>query len=495
MLDLSRARRVLVVGGGTAGWLAALEMRNSFPAGVEVALVESEAIGILGAGEGSILNFDLALRRWGIDRAEFMAQTQATYKLGVRFDGWRSAAPGERYFHMFSTRRSGVCLSDWRRRGFYPYSSWLMSQGISPGDYSAMRDLIDRGASQAEVEAHLAAVPDDAFAYHFDARRLAAFLRAKAEERGVRRVEGVVRGFAQDERGDLLAAITDKGEVGADFFVDASGFAGLIHRKLLEVPWDSFADSLLLDRALPFFLPLEGKHPPLVTVSRAMKSGWMWTIPTQGRLGCGYVYSSAFVAEQQVLAELREVLGREPEPIANLRFTPGRLRTCLERNALAVGLSSGFVEPLEATSIGQTIYQLMLFGAMVAESDGLVPHRVVEVFNEEVVRGWDSIQDFLILHYDGARNDTPFWQAARGAAKPVRYQDLMQVLKRRTPRHPDLLPYFMGGKLMFGIPSWETVGFAMGHIDKQTAQMQLASLSTEDMVQIARFKQRWSHLR
>lgn len=488
MLDLSRARRVLVVGGGTAGWLAALEMRHSFPRGVEVAVVESEAIGILGAGEGSILNFDLALRRWGIDRAQFMAQTQATYKLGVRFDGWRSPAPGDRYFHMFSTRRAGVCLSDWRRRGFYPYSSWLMSQGISPGDYSAMRELIDREASQAAVEAHLAAVPDDAFAYHFDARRLATFLRAKAEERGVRRIESVVRGFAQDERGMLRAAITDKGEVTADFFIDASGFAGLIHRKLLGAPWDSFADSLLLDRAMPFFLPLQGEHPPLVTVSRAMKSGWMWTIPTQGRLGCGYVYSSAFADEQQVLSELRQVLGREPDPIADVRFSPGRLRTCLARNALAVGLSSGFVEPLEATSIGLTIYQLMLFGAMVWESDGIVPDRVVEVFNEEVVRGWDSIQDFLILHYDGARDDTPFWQAARSAAKPARYQDLLQVFRSRTPRQPDLLPYFMGGKLIFGIPSWETVGFAMGHLSRETAAAQVGSLSPEDQVHLARFK-------
>jgi tryptophan halogenase len=488
MLDLSRAKRVLIVGGGTAGWLAALEMRHSMPAHVEVTLIESEAIGILGAGEGSILNFDQALTRWGIDRREFIAQTHATYKLGVQFDGWRRPGPGDRYFHMFSTRRAGVCLTEWRRRGFYPYSSWLMSQGISPGDYSSLRALIDRGASQAQVERHLEGNPEDAPAYHFDARRLAAYLRTQAQARGVRRVEGVVSGFTQDRQGLLRAAMTEQGELGADFFIDATGFAGLIHRKLLQEPWDSFADSLLLDRALPFFLPRRSEHPPLVTVSRAMRHGWMWTIPTQDRLGCGYVYSSAFTDEQQVLAELKEVVGAEVEPLAHLRFSPGRLRNCLARNALAVGLSSGFVEPLEATSIGQTIYQLMLFGALVSESDGIIPDRVVEVFNEEVARGWDSIQDFLILHYDGARQDTPFWQAARSAAKPARYLDLRETLKRRTPRHPDLLPYFMGGRLIFGIPSWETVGWAMGHLTRETAQRQLAALSAQDMVQVAKFR-------
>ncbi len=489
MLDLSRAKRVLIVGGGTAGWLAALEMRHSLPPTVEVTLIESDAIGILGAGEGSILNFDTALRRWGIDRREFMAQTHATYKLGVQFDQWRRPEPGDRYFHMFSTRRGSVDLTDWRRRGFYPYSAWLMSQGISPGDFSALRGLIDHGASQADVEAHLARQPEDAPAYHFDARRLAAYLRAKAEERGVRRVEGVVRGFTQAADGLLQAANTDRGELHADFFIDASGFAGLVMRKLLQVPWQSFSDSLLLDRALPFFLPRRGEHPPLVTVSRAMRHGWMWTIPTQGRLGCGYVYSSAFATEQEALAELREVLGHEVDPIAHLRFTPGRLGQCLVGNALAVGLAAGFVEPLEATSIGQTIYQLMLFGAMVSESDGLVPDRVVQVFNEEIVRGWDSIQDFLILHYDGARQDTPFWQAARSAPKPERYQDFLRVLEQRTPRPPDMLPYFMGGRLIFGIPSWETVAFSMGHLAKETAARQLETLGPADLVPLAKFRQ------
>ena len=494
MLDLSHTKRVLIVGGGTAGWLAALEMRHSLPPHVEVMLVESDAIGILGAGEGSILNFDTALRRWGIDRREFMAQTQATYKVGVQFDGWRTGQPGDRYYHMFSTRRGGVDLTDWRRRGFYPYSSWLMSRGISPGDYSALREFIDRGASQAEVEQHLARVPEDAPAYHFDARRLAAYLRTKAEERGVRRVEGMVRGFTRDAAGLLTSAQTDKGEFAAGFFIDASGFAGLVHRKLLQEPWHSFADSLLLDRAVPFFLPRQGEHPPLVTVSRAMRHGWMWTIPTQGRLGCGYVYSSAFADEQQVLAELKEVVGRDVDPLAHLRFSPGRLRNCLAGNALAVGLASGFVEPLEATSIGQTIYQLMLFGAMVFESDGLVTDRVVEVFNEEIARGWDSIQDFLILHYDGARYDTPFWQAARSAPKPARYLELRDILKRRTPRHPDLMPYFMGGRLIFGIPSWETVGFAMGHVGQEVAQRQLATLSADDTVHMADFARTWREL-
>ncbi|MBC5763372.1 tryptophan halogenase family protein [Ramlibacter albus] len=476
MLDLANAKRVVVVGGGTAGWFAALEMRHAFGPQVEVTLIESEQIGIIGAGEGSIPNFNLALQRYGIDRERFMAATQSTVKLGVRFDGWRTGAADDRYHHLFSTVRGDTSLLDWAEQGFYPLSSWLMSEGLPLERYPAVQALVERGASQQEVLAWLDMHPREAYAYHFDARALARFLRGEAEARGVKRIEGRVKQVVMDA-GRVTALESDAGRLEADFWVDASGLARVIAGKALGVPWESFAQNLLLDAALPFMLPHRDAHPPLLTMSHAMKSGWMWVIPTQGRLGCGYVYSTAHIDEAGVLAELRAHWGCEIEPVNRLRFGAGRLARCLESNVLAVGLAAGFVEPLEATSIAHTLYQLSFFGNLVQDTHHVVAESSIAQFNREVSNAWDGILDFLLMHYDTVRSDTAFWRDAAAAAQTPRYRDLKRAFATRTPRLADLVPYQMGGTIMFGIPSWETVGFAMGAIPRDAAARQLRGLS------------------
>ena len=486
MLNLSQAKRILVVGGGTAGWLAALEMRHAFPPAVEVLLIESERIGILGAGEGSIPNFNLAMQRYGIDRDSFMRATQATYKLAVCFDGWRGQKD-DRYYHFFSTLRGGVGLADWQEDGFFPYSSYLQGRGIPQDKYPDARRLVDSGASQQAVREHLAQSDQEPFAYHFDARRLAEFLRAQAELRGVRRIDATVQSVQQDERGDIASVTTDQGEFEADFFIDASGFARLIVGKTQEVPWESFSRSLLLDAALPFFMPLTDAAPPLVTMSKALRHGWMWVIPTQGRLGCGYVYSSAHATEEEVLRELEEHWQAEVAPVNRLRFSPGKLKKCLAGNAMAVGLSSGFVEPLEATSIAQTIYQLAFFGSLVQQNAGVIPQRVQDQFNTEVSNGWDGIRDFLVMHYDQARSDTPFWTDVKTAARPDSYLDLKECFRMRSPRNTDLVPYQMAGTQIFGVPSWECVGAAMGVVHADVAARQLARVGPAGRAKLQAF--------
>ena len=478
MLDVSQARRVIVVGGGTAGWFAALEMRRSFPPPVEVVLIESEQIGIIGAGEGSIPNFNLALQRYGIDRQRFMSATASTVKLGVRFDGWRGAdQAGDCYHHLFSTVRNGTSLMDWAEQGFYPLSSHYMSRGEGLEQFPSVQALIRRGAGQQEVLDWLDGHPREAYGYHFDARALARFLRDEAEARGVRRIEGRVRDVMLDERGDVAALETDAGRLDADFFVDASGLARLLLGRAMGVPWESFAKELILDAALPFMMPLAEGHPPLVTQSTALRNGWMWVIPTQGRLGCGYVYSSAHATEEDILGEMRELWGRDVEPVNRLRFSPGRLARCLHRNVLAVGLAAGFVEPLEATSIAHTLYQLSFFGNLAQDTGHVVADQSVELFNREVSNAWDGIVDFLVMHYDTRRADTAFWRDVAQAPRPARYEQLKQVFRARTPRLADMVPYQMGGTLLFGISSWETVGAAMGVIVPAVAQRQIQALS------------------
>lgn len=476
MLQLSGAKRVIVVGGGTAGWFGALEMRRAFPATVEIMVIESDQIGIIGAGEGSIPNLNLALMRYGIDRDRFIAQTQSTVKLGVCFEGWRRCDHDDRYYHLFSTVNGDTSFMDWSEDGFYPLSSYLMAQNTPLERFPSVQGMIERKASQQEILAWLDAHPREVYGYHFDARALARFLRQEAERAGVRRVEALIDRVELIDRQTVAALETDKGRFEADFFVDASGMARLISGKALGINWKTFSSHLILDAALPFMMPHKEGHPPLVTLSKAMKNGWMWVIPTQGRLGCGYVYSTAHTDEPEVLGELRELWRADIEPVNRLRFDPGCLERCLHGNVLAVGLSSGFVEPLEATSIAQTLYQLSFFGNLMRETNWTLADQSIELFNSEVRNAWNGIVDFLVMHYDTPRKDTAFWRDAASAPRPVRYEELKKAFSARTPRFADLVPYQMGGTLLFGIPSWETVGFSMGIIPPETAAAQLARL-------------------
>ncbi|MEO8022596.1 tryptophan halogenase family protein [Polaromonas sp.] len=485
MVDLSAVSRVVVVGGGTAGWLSALEMRHTFATSVEVVLVESEAIGILGAGEGTVPNILSALQRYGIEQDKFMTATQATFKLGVEFEGWREAR--HIYHHLFSFHNESVDLASWRTNGAYPFMSALVAAGVPLGEFPASAQWIRDQASQAEVKERLGASELEGFAYHFDAPLVAKFLRAHAESQGVRRHNATVADVELDSSGSLTAVLTDKGRIEGDFFVDATGMARLILLKKLGIPWKSFSDYLILDSALPFLLPHNQPHPQLVTRSVALDAGWMWVIPTGGRLGCGYVYSSKHVSREQALAEVSTYWGTDVEPINHIKFSPGRLEQCWFKNVMAVGLSSGFVEPLEATSIGQTIDQLMSFGDLMQEGQYRVTDHMRDVFNQKVASYWDGILDFLVLHYDTARSDTQFWKDVQALPRPAQYIELKRLFQTRLPREVDLLPYELFGKHLFGLASWVSVGAPMGIMPANTADKDLIGLSKEELDKLSRF--------
>lgn len=473
MLDLRGARRVVVVGGGTAGWFAALEMRRTFPEDVEVVLVESEQLGIIGAGEGSIPNMVSALARYGIDAPEFVKETQATYKLGVAFEGWRTGTPNDTYFHYFSTQRGSHSLLDWQFEGGFPASVALLAAGDRLDHFPWAHCLVERRASQTQIREHIHQWSREPYAYHFDARRLAAYLSKKAQERGVRRVEALVLGSRRDSNGNIEAILTAAGGIDGDFFVDASGFRRILIQGALHINWQSFRRYLVLDAAIPFFRPLPTGNPPLVTRSTAMNHGWQWTIPTLGRLGCGYVYSSAHADETQILDELAQMYGAPVEPLNRLRFEPGRVEDCLSHNVFAIGLAAGFVEPLEATSIAHTLYQLRFIGSLLDETQRLLTGKVCERLNLEVAGAWDGIVDFLVMHYDTSLKRSQFWRDLQFVEQPESFRELKSVFQYRTPRHTDLVPYQMGGQLLFGIPSWEMVASAMGLLSSASCEGQL----------------------
>ncbi len=487
MHNLQTHQKITIVGGGTAGWFSALEMRRLFGANVEITVIESSQIGIIGAGEGSVPNMLTALHRYGIDPAEFMRETQATYKLGVRFEHWRSLDARDTFYHLFATTRDTVNLRDWIENGAYPLAASLIHQNIAFDAYPQARRWIEDRASQSQTEKHLGESTE--FAYHFDARKLAHYLSRVAQQRGVKVLDAVVQEVELKPQGEVSALRTQHhGRIQADFFIDASGLRQLIIGKTLKSPWRSFKPYLTLDRALPFFMPLApNQNIPLVTRAVALKSGWMWVIPTQGRLGCGYVYSSAHIDEEKAIAELSAHWGAPIEPINRLQFEAGQFEKVWIKNTMAVGLSSGFVEPLEATSIGQTLSQLAHFGDLVLECQGVLSQHLIERFNTQTAAYWDGLLDFLLLHYETPRRDSPYWCDIAALERPLRYQELLQTFKLRSPRDADFLGHAAGKGIMFGAISWMLVAAPLGVVTAPACAQELARLSPESQQKIRSF--------
>ena len=444
-------RRIVIVGGGTAGWMTAAALSRFCGRDWGITLVESDAIGTVGVGEATIpmiRNFNAAL---GIDEAEFIAATNGTYKLGIEFVGW--GAPDSRYVHAFGLVGRGL--------GLLPFQHyWLRARaegfGGPIGDY-----VLNAIACREERFAHVerqpgSALPPMPFAYHFDAGLYAAFLRRYAETRGVLREEGRIDHVETwAESGDISSVRIDGGRVvEGDLFIDCSGFRGLLIEDTLQTGWTDWSHWLPCDRAIA--VPCEPSEPWLpYTRSTAREAGWQWRIPLQNRIGNGHVFSSAHMSEDAAQEALLANLDGEPtaEPRL-LRFTTGMRKQAWNRNVVAIGLSSGFLEPLESTSIHliQTGINRLLDYLPVS---GFGP-RDRENFNRRTAYEMERIRDFIILHYHAnGRDGQPFWDMLRTMAVPDTLAEKIEMFRA-------------GGKIvrdqdeLFDVPGWVQVMLGQG---------------------------------
>lgn len=445
-------RKVVVVGGGTAGWMAASAIARVLPHAASVELVESAEIGIVGVGEATLPHLRAFLQLLGLDEAEFMAATHATYKLGIEFRDF--GRPGDAYLHPFGD--FGRPLND---VPFLPY--WLrmhaQGQGGSIFDYGVANVMARErrfAPPVADPDALLAAY---GYAYQFDATRFGPYLRGHAEGWGVQRTEGrIVSLERHPETGDVVAVVLESGaRVEGDLFVDCSGFRSLLLGDALGEAWDDWSHWLLCDRAMA--LPCESPPGAIEPFTRctAMAAGWRWRIPLRHRVGNGYVYSSAHLSDD---AAAEAILGAvEGAPLADprvLRFKAGRRKRSWSHNVVAVGLASGFLEPLESTSI-------YLVQAAIMQLIDLFPIGAIEdadrdEFNLQVDYEYDRIRDFLILHYHASsRDDSDFWRHVRHMAVPDSLAEKI-ALFRRAGR---IQRYSRG---LFFAPSWIAVLIGQG---------------------------------
>jgi tryptophan halogenase len=420
--------RVVVVGGGTAGWMTAAALTKLLPSRCDLHLVESEAIGIVGVGEATLPHIRHFNERLGIDEADFMAATRATFKLGIEFQNW--ARIGDSYIHPFGTFGRGSSDVE-----LHHYWTRLYRDGREPqslDDYSMACTMayMNRFANPDPDPAKLTST--FGYAYQFDATLYAPYLRRLSEAMGARRTEGRIVDVELDsEGGDVAAVRLENGtRIEGDLFVDCSGFVSLLLGKALDEPWEDWSKWLLCDRAVAMPCRTRTALTPYTGVI-AMQHGWRWRIPLQHRTGNGYVYSSAFVSDDVTRQALISAV--EGEPIAEprvLKFKAGRRRRSWVRNCVAVGLASGFLEPLESTSI-------YLIQAAITALVELFPNPDVspvdrDEFNRLVDMEYDRIRDFLILHYHATeRTDSPFWNYVRTMEVPDTLQEKMDLFRRR----------------------------------------------------------------
>jgi len=472
---MARQAHFVVVGGGTAGWIAAFIIQDSIrrlKLDARVSVVESTKIPTVGVGEATTAAFHVFLRHFNIDIFEFFRKTEATYKLGIRHEDWRRK--GFTYYgpiddpHMVVQPPAGA-PSDY-------LNVYAVSAGHRVQDMHLFGPLLEKKKAPWALKDDGSLLPLGPFlpAYHFDQSLVGKFLKSKSD--GVAIVDNVLTGVERHaETGDVTAVLFEDGErLAGDFFIDATGFRKRLIVGELDAPWISYAHELPVNRALPFWLDIKpGDEIPNYTRAWAHEAGWMWQIPTQFRFGCGYVYSDAFQTPDEAHAAAERIVGQKIEARGDIQFRIGRLEKAWINNVVAVGLSSSFLEPLESTSIHGTIVQMMMFAGQYLRDPALMTEKLRDDYNARVGRQVDDFRTFVNTHYVTERDDTPFWREVRASRIHPETTERLARWRTEMPRREHFPDY------LFGLPHVETqlhypVLDGLGLLDPAVAKAEMA---------------------
>lgn len=447
--------KTVIVGGGTAGWIAALAIKKLQPH-QDIVVIESKEIGIVGAGEGATGVFvDLITSSWfdiGISVDEFIKQTNSTPKMGIKHVNWK----GDNTEYFAPLDGSDTCYNT--------PDTMLCNQLInSPKDFHL--------ASKMGRDYNNNKIINSSF--HFDAFKVGECFSKLSINNGVKHIQDTVKHVVV-ENGEIVSLITKSNNiVEGDFFIDCTGFKRLLLNKL-DVKWLSYKNNLPVDSAIAFQLPLKQKIDP-VTTATALKNGWEWKIPTQERYGCGYVYSSDFTSEDKAYQEIYQRYG-EVDILRKFKFESGRSDVVWKSNCIAFGLSAAFAEPLEATSIHTTIVQIINFVSehLKNNKQETVDLLSIKRYNDITNKMYDDMKDFLVLHYMGGRTDSEFWKYISDKntiTEKVEY--ILNMSKHTIPSEISFDSYYGAA----GAPLWNWILAGLGYIDSKTAEKTLQRIN------------------
>lgn len=444
-----RIRSVVIVGGGTAGWMAAAALSKSLASmAVELRLIESPQVNSVGVGEATVPPIMDFLRQLGIEEADLVREIKATYKLGIAYRDWTRA--GHFYFHPFGPAGPGM--------GDIPFQAYWLKMLLAGKagrleEYSIQAMAAQRGRFMRPVHAPNTPLNKLTYALHFDAGRFARYLRGYAEARGVLRTEGHVSNVSLRSADGFVEAVTlESGEhVSADLFLDCSGFQGLLIEGALHTGYQDWSQWLPCDRAV--IVHSERATPPNpCTLVTARDAGWQWQIPLQHRDGNGYIYSGGFSGDDAAAAVLlRNLCGRAlSEPVA-LRFRPGRRKAAWNRNVVALGLAAGFLEPLEATSIHLIQRGIAMLLKFFPDRDFAAADS--GRYNRMLESEFNHVRDFLLLHYTQTERVGPFWQHCRDIPLTETLREKVELFRshgRILREDTDLFPVLSWLAVMVG---------------------------------------------
>jgi len=472
------AKKVLIVGGGTSGWMTAAYLRKALPGLEEVTVVESDRIGTIGVGEATFSTIKLFFDFLGLREEEWMPECSAAYKLAIKFANWR-ANKGTHFYHPFQRYNSagGVSAAEW----------WLkLKQNEEPFDYACFTTPLlcdhmrspryldgtvydeqvrnyfgsDTPVPNAVIANHTVQYP---YAYHFNASELARFLSGYAMDRGVKRVLDDVTEVKLAEDGSIAGIRTkEHGMMTADLYVDCTGFRGLLLNQALGEPFISFNDVLLNDSAVAIQVPRDIERDGIrpYTTATAHSAGWSWNIPLYGRDGTGYVYSSRFIDKEEAEREFRAFLGHAADNSSanHIKMRIGRSRRSWVKNCVAIGLSSGFVEPLESTGI--FFIQHGIEELVQHFPNGHINEKALISYNKIIAECIDGVRDFLTIHfYASDRTDTAFWRAVKRIEPSESLRERLDIWQARLPSARSIPAAFHG----FEAYSWSCMLLGLGY--------------------------------
>ena len=412
-------KKFVIVGGGTAGWLSALFVRKVFPES-KVTVIQNSKIGIIGVGEATTPNIIYFLQLLDIDFEDVIRETKGSIKSAVNFVNWNGK--NERYLHAFEDSILEFSVDNiFQHDCLDYYLKKCIKENLPFEDYYYNQNLCYQ--NKVDVKNH-------SFALHFDTNLFSTFLQKKGLERNIEIIDGTVIHPNVNENGFVTSITLEENQtVDCDFVFDCSGLSRLLIGNFYKEKWISFKDHLPMKRGIPFWIDVDKEIEPY-TSAIAMKYGWIWKIPLQHRSGCGYIFDSDLIDENQALEEAEEYFGRKLKINKVINFEAGRFENFWIKNVMAVGLASSFIEPLESTSIFLSIAQLLTMRHFLNELDDGYNEKNIKVFNEIVGNNMEETLNFVYMHYYTDRNDSVFWREFKHKHKPPkRFEEVFYKLK------------------------------------------------------------------